>query len=59
MQTPAKRHRVFRILFGLFVFYWVHMLVGALQPYEPNKVDPLLEPWRWYHIESLDGLGFQ
>ena len=31
------------------------MPVAAVQPYEPNKVDPLLEPWRWTHMEALDG----
>jgi hypothetical protein len=41
------------------MFYWVQMPVEAVQPYKPNTVDPLLEPWRWYHIEALDVLGFQ
>jgi len=59
MQIPLKRHCVFRILFGIFVFLGLHMPLKAVQPYEPNIVDPLLEPWRWNHIELLDGLGFQ
>ncbi|UCC99380.1 MAG: response regulator [Phycisphaerales bacterium] len=59
MQTPANRHRVFRMIFGICVICAVHVPVGAVQPYEPNKVDPLLEPWRWTHIEALDGLSFQ
>ena len=59
MRRPAKKQHVFRVLIGLLVFCWVHMPLGAVQPYEPNTVDPLLEPWRWSHIEALDGLGFQ
>ncbi|MFC1760707.1 ATP-binding protein [Planctomycetota bacterium] len=35
------------------------MPLGAVQLYEPNTVDPMLESWRWSHIEELDGLGFQ
>ena len=31
----------------------------ALHAYEPNVADPLLETWRWHHIEALDGLGLQ
>ncbi len=31
----------------------------AVEPYEPNVADPLLEYWRWQHIERLDGLSFQ
>ncbi len=31
----------------------------AVEPYEPNVADPLLESWRWQHIEQLDGLSFQ
>ena len=31
----------------------------AVQPYEPNIVDPILESWRWRHIERIDGLSFQ
>jgi hypothetical protein len=61
MRTYAdiyKKYRVFRILSILFVFDWVHIPVGAVQPYEPNTVDPLLKPWCWYHTKTLDGLVF-
>jgi len=31
----------------------------ALEPYEPNVADPLLDSWRWQHIKQLDGTSFQ
>jgi len=33
------------------------MCCAAVQPYVPETVDPILEPWRWRYEEALDGLG--
>jgi len=30
---------------------------AAVEPYTPLPADPMLEPWRWQHMEDLDGLG--
>lgn len=35
------------------------VVAQAVQPYEPNIADPLLEDWRWQHIKHLDGLSMQ
>jgi len=47
-------HRL--LLFGALT--WTAS-AGAVQPYEPNVADPLLEAWRWQHVKRLDGLSFQ
>ena len=43
----------------LFAVLMFAARAGAVQPYEPNVADPLLEAWRWQHIKRLDGLSFQ
>ncbi|VGO23562.1 ligand-binding sensor domain-containing protein [Pontiella sulfatireligans] len=30
---------------------------AAVVPYTPEIADPMLEPWRWQHVEYLDGAG--
>ena len=30
---------------------------AAVEPYIPLPADPILEPWRWQHVEYLDGAG--
>ena len=30
---------------------------AAVAPYVPEPADPFLEPWRWQHVEYLDGAG--
>ncbi|MBM4152832.1 MAG: hypothetical protein FJ220_04840 [Kiritimatiellaceae bacterium] len=29
----------------------------AEKVYQPIMADPMFEPWRWKHVEALDGLG--
>jgi signal transduction histidine kinase/ligand-binding sensor domain-containing protein len=33
--------------------------VFAVQPYEPVRLDPMMEPWRWHSFPELSGLNAQ
>ena len=40
------------------IFFLCNLNTLAVQPYEPDITDPLLEAWRWQHFPELDGRGF-
>ncbi|MCB0615913.1 MAG: hypothetical protein KDC75_21495, partial [Phaeodactylibacter sp.] len=42
--------------FFLFLFL-LPCLCGATEPYSPQIVNPLSEPWRWKHFPKLEGEG--
>lgn len=33
--------------------------LGATQPYSPQIINPLIEPWRWQHFPELEGKGIR
>jgi len=41
----------------LFCFLLLPLWCAAVEPYTPVIADPVLEPWRWRHEESLSDLG--
>ena len=41
----------------LFCVLFLPLLCAAVQPYTPELVDPILEPWRWRSEEALSGLS--
>jgi len=41
----------------LAAFLLLPLLCSAVESYVPLPVDPMLEPWRWQHMEGLEGLG--
>ncbi len=51
----------FNLCLALFLFVVLTLTASAraVQPYEPNVADPLLDSWRWQHFKRLDGLSFQ
>ncbi|MCB0639212.1 MAG: hypothetical protein KDC54_21445, partial [Lewinella sp.] len=34
-------------------------LLQAAQPYTPQRINPLAEPWRWKHFPELEGKGIR
>ncbi|WP_367389115.1 response regulator [Lewinella sp. LCG006] len=49
---------------GRFILIWVFIFWGGLmawgaQPYSPQIVNPLTEPWRWKHFPELEGKGIR
>jgi len=59
MPTRPLTHLSPHLVLSLFLLLSLGRALPAVQPYEPNIVDPILESWRWRHIERLDGLSFQ
>ncbi len=33
--------------------------LSAAEPYQPKRLDPMSQPWRWRHIAELDGRGLR
>ena len=54
MKQPATRY--FYIISFLLCFVSISFYkLPAQNTYTPEVADPLLEPWRWKHIDALDG----
>ncbi|MFC1760715.1 response regulator [Planctomycetota bacterium] len=59
MHRTTTQNRIPTSLCLAIILYLPISPLWALHAYEPNVVDPLLETWRWNHIEALDGASFQ
>ncbi len=48
-----------RFILVLHFIFLGGLMVWAAQPYNPQIVNPLTEPWRWKHFPELEGKGIR
>lgn len=52
-----KKYGKLLAVFGFGIFW--SMGLTASQPYAPQIINPLTEPWRWNHFPELEGKGIR